>query len=126
MHNDTEIFDLLKLALAAELEKQGSSLEEFEKGLGEIEEIEKTAAFDPISAGVGAAGSVVKGLAGLLKAAPELAVTGALMTGGLAGGIAYGANKHIKNQDKKFDNDQNEINRVRALTEKLKAEHGIQ
>lgn len=118
-----DLLQSLKIGLANELEKQGSSLSELEQ---QLEMIEKTGAFDSISAGIGAGGSVLKGLAGMLGTIPELAVTGSLMAGTLGGSLVYGAHRHLKDQDNEMKSKQNEIDRVHELTQRLKQEHGLQ
>lgn len=119
----SDLLQILKLGLAAELEKQGSSLLEFEQ---ELAQMEKEGAFDPLSAAVGAGGSLIKGFGGLLGAIPELAATGSIMAGTLGGSAAYGMHRHLSDQDKELKQKQDEIARVRELTHRLKSDYGIQ
>ncbi len=111
----------LKFGLSLELQKQGSSLLEFE---AELERLEKTA-FDPVSSLLGLGTSAIKGVSSLAGAIPEMAITGALMAGTLGGTAAYGAHRHLVDQDKELKTQQDEVDRVRELTHKLKSDYGV-
>lgn len=116
----------LKIGLAKRLEKQGSSLAEFEQTLANINTAEgviKVANILESLADMG--GSAVKAVGGAAARLPEIGLLSALLTGSIAGTGAYAIDNHLGNQDKKLNEKKQESDRVRMLTERLRQDHGL-
>lgn len=129
------VITALKLGIATHLEKQGSSLEEFETSLRDlnseqgatklaelltaIANVEKVAFWGDI-------GSGIAGFAGdTLKAIPEAGVTSAMILGTMGGAGAYGLKSYIDGEDKEISKKQQEVDRIKNLTERLKQDYGL-
>lgn len=125
----------LKVGLATHLEKQGSSLQELENALAHNEvtkvaellsslETTKVAFFGEKLIGDAASGAL--SFAGnTLKAIPEIGMTSALIAGSLGGAGAYGIHKYMDDEDKEINEKENEVHRIKTLTERLKSDYGI-
>lgn len=114
----------VKVGLEVHLSKIGSSLESLEDALANSHTPEGAIKLAGITESL--IGTGVNGLSNLLAKAPEAALASALLVGTTGGAALYGADKYINNQDKQFDNKQNEIERLKALTSRIKNEHGLQ
>jgi len=124
MHNTEETFILLKSKLAEELEKQGSSLEEFEELL---KEGDWSLTDNPITNSVDrfVVTPAQKLIESGVNAIPELGTGSALLAGTTLGGLTYAANRHIQNKDKQVAGRQEEVDRYRQLTDQIKRDYGI-
>ena len=107
--NAEEVITLVKAKVAEDLEKQGHSLLDLEEAL-----IKKEAG--------GIVGDAVNSVIGAL---PELTLSTALLGGTTLGGVAYAANKHIKDQDKGLNERRQEVERYRQLTDKIKMDYDL-
>lgn len=108
--NMSDILTVIKVALAQNLEKIGSSLEEFESLLNAPDNMEKMAS---------------GGIADMLGNVTNAALLTAVLTGGLAGTGAFKLKQHLFDQDENIKDKQQEISRINLLTKKLKAEHNL-
>lgn len=127
----------LKVGLASHLEKQGSSLLELEENLGSLDKAASAARVVELLEGLqkvayfgeDALGQIGSGLlnfgGNVAKAIPEVGLTTALLTGSAVGAGAYGLKKHVDNQDKELDERNEEIRRIKMLTERLKQDYGL-
>lgn len=120
----------LKVGLATQLQKQGSSLEELEAALSNIEHVNgMSKAAELLSKTAFFGEGAVDGIAGfggnVLKSIPEWGMTTALMAGSLGGAGAYGIKKHLEGQDKEYSEKEQEVQRIKQLTERLKSDYGI-
>lgn len=128
--NREEEFQQLKSQLINELEKNGSCLEAFEAALATGMLKEGTDAVDAVT---GAGGRAVDGLTKMFgglsslvaRYGPEIASTAAVLGGTTLGGLAYGANKSLDNEDKALNERKALVNRYRQLTENVKSDYGI-
>lgn len=121
-----DIVSVIKVGLAQHLEKQGSSLEEFEQSLANLNTMEGVSKTANFLESIGNLGSdAVKGIGGMAAKAPELALLSALMVGSAGGAGVYGMGKHMEDQDKKFADKEQEAQRIRSLTDRLKSDYGI-
>jgi len=115
--NMSDTLFAIKLALAQKLEKMGSSLEEFEEMLNQPGGMEQGTRFVKQADGDG----VASGVGNLLN----MAMLSSVLVGGTG---AYGLHKlknYLTNQDNEVKDKQQEIARINLLTNKLKAEHGL-
>jgi len=127
-----DIITQLKCGLAVQLQKEGSSLEELELLLAQpasnekkAQLLEKMAFFGEKT--LGSIGSGAVDLTGsILKALPEWGMTTALMAGSLGGAGLYGLKGHLSAQDKKHKEKDDEVERIKVLTERIKQDYGIQ
>lgn len=117
----------LKIGLAMNLEKSGSSLEEFESLLASGD----TAALsDKLASGLfgdiaGAAEKLV-GVGGkALIEAPQAALALSLLVGSLGGGAAYGVDKHLQGQDARLGEKKDSINKMQNISDKLKTDYNL-
>lgn len=116
---NSKIFENVKFALAIELEKQGSSLMEFEQTLangGHTEAIEKIA------------GGMLETAAGALSGvgnAAQLALAVSLLGGAVTGGAAYGVGRHLQQQDKRLSSKKEEIAKLQDITSRLKSDYHV-
>jgi hypothetical protein len=117
---------LIKAGMAEALEKRGSSLTEMEGFLSKHADWGEKL-FDLGAKGIGRLTGGIASLGGYAaEHAPELA-GGAMLLGGVtAGGLAYGANKSITDEDKHIAGRQAEVDRYRQLTGRIKSDYGIQ
>lgn len=107
--NKQDVITLVKAKLAEDLEKQGSSLLELEECL-----ITKQAE-----------GIINDAIKSVINNAPELLLSGALLTGTTVGGLTYAANKHITDQDKALNDKRQEVNRYQHLTNRIKSDYDL-
>lgn len=121
MKKDEDLL-LLKAKLAEVLEKNGSSLLEFEDELEKMAkspgEIVGDVTGDAIKGGAGIVGSIFSQL-------PEWAFTGALLAGTTGGGALYAANRHLNSQDKALDEKRQEVERYKQLTDRIKTDYHL-
>jgi hypothetical protein len=121
---NTEALSLMKLGLAEHLEKQGSSLEEFEallaKGTTPEQCVEKLGGIMDIL------GSLVSGAGHAALKIPEAVVALSLIGGTTLGGGLYAGNKYVSNQNKRLQEKENEVGQMQNLTDRLKTDYNIQ
>ena len=125
-----DILTTLKVGLSTQLQKQGSSIEDLESAFNRIDTAEgamkvaellgKTAFF-----GEGLLDGAASFAGNTLKAIPEIGMTTALMGGSALGAGAYGIKKHLEGQDKNYRDKEQEVERIKSLTERLKQDYGI-
>lgn len=117
-----DFLTFVKVGLALELEKQGSSLEEMEAALETQDEtsLAKVASTmdSLIKALTGAGGVVLSEGPGALLALSMAAGTG-------LGGLGYGIKKHLDSQDARLEDKEKEVARITNATNQLKADYGI-
>lgn len=117
----------VKAELEMELRKQGSSLEEFEQALQNIntgEGVLKVAR----DAGGMLGGYMTRGLdmgLGSLGTIPEMAIKGSLAGGAMAGLTLDEMDQSVESLNKALAREREKVNLVRRVTENLKREHGI-
>lgn len=118
-----DVINEFKVGLALLLEKEGSSLEEFEAALASENTdlaIEKLAGFgDMLAAGA-------KGLGALAMGAPELALALSAVAGTVGGGGLYAMDNHLHKQDERLKVKQEEADRVKLINERLKSDYNLQ
>ncbi len=102
--NRDEIAILLKAKLAEDLEKQGSSLLEFEDILTK---------------------EANTGIPGILGSLGEMGMATALLGGTTLGGLGYAINKHLDNQDKALGEKRQEVDRYKQLTNRVKTDYDL-
>lgn len=129
-----DLLTTLKVGIAAHLQKQGSSLEDFEKSLSTVNKADGAIKLASLLHGLSKEadwgwGDAIKGVGGgignALMAAPELAATTALIGGTTLGAGAYGLKKHFEGQDKALQSKEEEVQRIKTLTERLKSDYGL-
>ncbi len=114
-----ETITLLKAQLADHLEKQGSSLEEFEAFLA------KQGGMDPLSLGADVIKETTKAVGGaVIHGTPALAGL-SMGVGSTLGGAAYSGDKYISDQDKRLSSSGSEAKHLKRLTARLKQEHNL-
>jgi len=119
-----EIITTLKLGISQHLEKQGSTLEEFETSLSNLNAAEGAVKVAELMQ------SMLEmeknaGIWDLLKTIPEMGVTSAIGLGSMAGAGMYGLHSYIDNQDKDVAKRKAEVDRVKTLTDRLKQDYGL-
>jgi hypothetical protein len=122
--NPTRYAKLIKTELGMELRKHGSSLENFEKALAEINTGEGV--FKIASDGGNILGSYLSKGVDVAGSIPELAFKGSLTGGALAGLTLDEADKSVDELNKSLEREREKVNMVRRITANLKREHGIQ
>lgn len=118
----------IKNELAFELDKQGSSLSEFEEALRNIntgEGVYKAASLALNIMQKEAAPGVVDLAYDAAKAIPETLFKGTLGAGAAAGLSLDEMDKSVESVNKALEREQEKVNLVRRLTQNLKREHGI-
>lgn len=119
----TKYAQAIKAELSFELAKQGSSIEEFEQALQNINDgagvykVAKDAGSmfgDYIGKGMNFAGSI-----------PEMAVKGSLAGGALAGLTFDEMDKSVDTLNKALEKQREKVNLVRRITHNLRREHGL-
>lgn len=122
------ILTVLKLGIAAQLQKQGSNLEEFEKSLSKLNQadgaIKVAEALLSIS-DLEKHASFLDMLGGGLKAISEMGLTSAMLVGSVGGAGAYGLKNYMDGQDKDGHKREEEIHRIKMLNERLQQDYGI-
>jgi len=122
-----DIVTQFKVGFSQHLEKQGSSLEDFEANLsqGDTDKaMDKLASFLSDIGGIGE--KVLGGAGKFLVEAPQAALALSLLTGAGLGGAMYGMDNHITNQDKRLGDKQKEVDRMKNITSRLKQDYNIQ
>lgn len=122
-----DIVTQFKVGLSQHLEKQGSSLEAFEADLaaGNSDQVmNKLAGFLSDIGGIGE--KVVGGAGKFLVEAPQAALALSLLTGAGLGGALYGMDNHITKQDKRLGDKQQEVDRMKNITSRLKQDYNVQ
>lgn len=114
---NSEIFANIKFALAIELEKQGSSLQQFEEALAS----DQDRALDKIAGLLDGAGTAISGIGN----AAQMALAVSLLGGALTGGAAYGVGRHLQNQDKRLSSKKEEIAKLQDITGRLKSDYNV-
>lgn len=122
----TKFAQAIKNELIMELDKQGSSLEEFENALNNIntgEGVFKVAMFADlatkgITQGAGMAAST-------LMSVPELAFKTSLTGGALAGMGMDEMDKSVESLNKALEREREKLHLVRRITNNLRREHGL-
>lgn len=122
MDND-DLFTFIKSGFADELEKVGSSLEEFETQLANTETDEGQTKVAGILSTI--FGKLLGGVGATAVRIPGMAAEGALATGVAGGAGAYGLGRHLDEQDKSLDAKREEMRRIKTMTEQLKSDYGI-
>jgi hypothetical protein len=110
----TKYAQAIKGQLSEQLKKQGSSIQEFEQALQNINTGE----------GVFKVASAVAPEFGLTSI-PELAFKSSLAGGALAGLTADEMDKSVDSVNKALEREREKVNLVRRLTSNLKKEHGL-
>jgi hypothetical protein len=108
----TKYAQLVKTQLAFELAKQGSSLEEFETALRNI------------NTGEGVY-KVAEASKGMLFGIPQMAMNTSLAGGAMAGLTMDEMDKSVNSVNSALDREREKIKLVRRLTHNLKREHGL-
>jgi hypothetical protein len=127
----TKYAQAIKTELAMELAKQGSSLEEFEQALKNInngEGVFKVASFgSTVLAETKAQEKValVSEALSALGAVPELALKSTLAGGAGAGLVFDSMDKSVDSLNKALEHEREKVKLVRRLTQNLKREHGF-
>lgn len=114
----------LKLGISAHLEKQGSSLEEFEHSLSTLNEADGAVKVAELMLSL-ADMQKEAGWADLLKTMPELAFTSAALVGTAGGAGLYGLKSYMDGKDKSHNKQEEEVNRIKILNERLQQDYGI-
>jgi hypothetical protein len=107
--NPEDVITLVKAKIAEDLEKQGHSLLDLEEALIKKE----------------AGGIIGDAVNSALSNFPEIVLSSALLGGTTLGGVAYAANKHIRDQDKALNERRQEVDRYRQLTDKVKMDYDL-
>lgn len=121
-----DIITQFKVGLSLHLEKQGSSLDEFEGILesGNTDRaVEKLAGFLDAIGGLGE--KVVGGAGKFMVEAPQAALALSLLTGALGGGALYGMDNHITKQNNRLDDRRQEVDRMKNITSRLKSDYQL-
>lgn len=122
----TDILQHFKAGLALRLEKAGSSLEEFERDLGNQDINAVTDKLAGLLSDISGVAEKTLGLGGkVLTEAPQAALALSLLAGSLGGGTLYGIDKHLQNQDSRLGDQQKSIGKMQNITEKLKSDYNI-
>ena len=117
----------VKAELEMELRKQGSSLEEFEQALQNINTGEGVLKVARDTGGM-LGGYMTRGLdmgLGSLGTIPEMAIKGSLAGGAMAGLTLDEMDQSVESLNKALAREREKVNLVRRVTENLKREHGI-
>lgn len=114
---NSELFANIKFALAMELEKQGSTLMQFEEELASNQD----RALDKVASLLDNAGSALNGVGNMA----QLALAVSLLGGALTGGGAYGIGRHLQNQDKRLSSKKEEISKLEDITGRLKSDYHV-
>lgn len=119
-----DIITTLKLGISQHLEKQGSSLDEFETSLSNLNAAEGAVKVAELMQ------SMLEmeknaGIWDLLKSIPEMGVTSAIGLGSMAGAGLYGLQSSIDGQDKDINKRKAEVDRIKTLTDRLKQDYGL-
>lgn len=119
----TKYAQALKNELAMELRKHGSSLQEFEEALSNINTGDGV--FKVAQDGGNILGAYLgKGL-DMSGGIPEYALKGSMAGGALAGLTLDEADKSVDVLNKSLEREREKINLVRRITNNLKREHGL-
>lgn len=113
------ILNEFKVSLQTILEKQGSSLEELENDLANND----LAAVSEKMAGM--ADMLLQGGKTLAIDAPELALALSAVLGTVGGGGLYAVDNHLHNQDNRLKVKQDEVDRVKLVSNRLKEDHNL-
>jgi hypothetical protein len=119
----TKFAQAVKNELALELKKQGSSLQEFESALQNINTGEGV--YKVAVEGARMIDNMISGGMDLSKSIPEIAFKGSLAGGALAGLTLDEMDKSVDTLHKSLDREREKVNLVRRITNNLKREHGF-
>lgn len=122
------ILTVLKLGIAAQLQKQGSNLEEFEDSLSKLNEADgaiKVADVLISLKDLEKEAGWLDAIGGAIKEVPGMALTTAMLAGSVGGAGLYGLKNYMDSQDKDLNKRQEEIQRIKVLNERLQQDYGI-
>jgi hypothetical protein len=121
-----EILTEFKVGLATQLEKQGSSIEEFEQFLTDGNTDKAVEKLAGILSDIGGLGEkVIGGVGHALVEAPQMALALSLLAGTLGGGALYAADSHMNKQDARLGEKKTEVDRLKNITGRLKQDYNI-